>query len=55
MTDPHIEKIKQRLRYDAGFVSQLALTNGMSEEQVLAKAALFMPDPDAPAESPEQE
>ena len=54
ISEAHRETIKQRLKTDVGFVTGLQLTNGMSEEAIIAKAAQFMPDPEQP-KAPEEE
>lgn len=48
ISEEHRAKIKERLRTDGVFVQFLSLKNGMSEEQIIQRAALDMPEPAAP-------
>jgi len=45
ISEEHRAKIKERLRIDSVFVQFLSLKNGMSEEQIIQRAALDMPEP----------
>ena len=42
MSEAEIAEIKNRLESDSAFVAMLALTHGMTEEQIFARAASLM-------------